>query len=292
MPASPRILSLALLALLTPLAPATAFAAAATASQEVNLRSGPATSYDVIGQLPAGQAVDVRQCEGKFCQVAYEGKTGWVSSSFLTRGAASGEPQTAAIVPTRPTPAANASPSAILPPAYSTTPPTANVADNTNDEDFSAPDAPRPRMDVPGARTFVPGDDDDMASTDNSGDDDAFATDDGSSDDNDSMAPPPDFGPRGFGPRGFRRDFAGLNNGPDRACLIDAEGGSGFCIREGERIDMPGRWAGHTMLLRNPQRLNVTVCTVPDDCRTYLASGPVLVGGRTIASISVAEPGY
>lgn len=92
----------AVLAALPLLLPGAALAAAATASQQVNVRSGPATSYGVVGQLQAGQSVDVRQCEGSFCQVAFAGKTGWVSATYLTRDAFHpSAPQVAATAPGR-----------------------------------------------------------------------------------------------------------------------------------------------------------------------------------------------
>jgi uncharacterized protein YraI len=331
--------SLAALALLAPLVSTAAFAAAATTSQTVNLRAGPAASYDVVGQLQGGQAVDVRQCEGTFCQVAYGGKTGWVSASFLTRGGtpsattstvaalpsaapaspgpaartpstAPGEPQIAATTPHKPAPTIAAPPPAPMtvsppppapvPPAYAVAPiqplpPVSRVA-SADDDSAVTDSAPRPKVDIPGPSDAIaaPGDDDNMASADNSDDDDALAPDDNDGPDDNAVTapPPPDFGPRGYAPRGFRRDFASLGVGPAHACFVDADGGNGFCVREGQTIADPGRWSRHAMLLRNPGRLNVVVCTAPDECHTYVASGPVLVGGRPIATISVAAPGY
>jgi hypothetical protein len=100
--------SLTALALLLPLAPAAALAAAATASQNVNVRSGPATSYPVLTQLHRGDAVDVRQCEGSFCQVTFgTNGTGWVSATYLTRDyvppATPAPPIVATTTPSRPT---------------------------------------------------------------------------------------------------------------------------------------------------------------------------------------------
>ena len=82
LPASFRLLALAALPIL---APTSVLAAAAAASQPVNVRSGPATTYGIVDKLEAGEAVDVRQCEGSFCQVTYGGKSGWVSAAYLTR---------------------------------------------------------------------------------------------------------------------------------------------------------------------------------------------------------------
>src|SRR6185312_7659563 len=122
----PRIRFAALAALPLLLLPGAAIAAAATAAQDVNVRSGPATSYSIVGRLQAGQAVDVRQCEGSFCQVAFGSATGWVSANYLTRGAAPPPtaPQVASVPP--------ATRSNDLPPITpSARPPAAAVAPST-----------------------------------------------------------------------------------------------------------------------------------------------------------------
>jgi len=97
LPASLRCLALATLPLLLPTA---AEAASATASQAVNVRSGPATTYDVVAKLQAGDSVDVRQCEGSFCQVSFGGKTGWVSATYLTRDYVAKAPATTTVATT------------------------------------------------------------------------------------------------------------------------------------------------------------------------------------------------
>jgi hypothetical protein len=69
-----------------PLLPVPALAASAVTSQSVTMRAGPADSFGAVGQLKRGDNVDVRQCEGNFCQVRFDGKTGWVSADYLMRG--------------------------------------------------------------------------------------------------------------------------------------------------------------------------------------------------------------
>lgn len=65
------------------LLPAAASAAPATATANVNVRSGPGTSYGVVGVLTSGAIVDVRQCAGSWCEISGRGPDGWVSSSYL-----------------------------------------------------------------------------------------------------------------------------------------------------------------------------------------------------------------
>ncbi|HZY68070.1 MAG TPA: SH3 domain-containing protein [Devosia sp.] len=66
--------------------PATAFAAPATATGTVNVRSGPGTSFGVVDQLRAGEQVDVRGCRSGWCYVEKSGPDGYISSSYLRRG--------------------------------------------------------------------------------------------------------------------------------------------------------------------------------------------------------------
>lgn len=57
---------------------------AETATTTVNVRSGPGTSYRVVGVLQAGDYVDVNRCTGGWCQITMRGPDGWVSSRFLS----------------------------------------------------------------------------------------------------------------------------------------------------------------------------------------------------------------
>jgi hypothetical protein len=60
----------------------------------VNMRSGPKKGASALGVVPAGTAVNVISCDG-WCQVSYNGRTGWVYKSFLAAGSprAAAKPQ-------------------------------------------------------------------------------------------------------------------------------------------------------------------------------------------------------
>ncbi|GHA16834.1 hypothetical protein GCM10007989_10010 [Devosia pacifica] len=58
-------------------------AAPATASANVNVRSGPGGSYGVVDVLQRGQRVEVDRCQGSWCYVVKPGPDGWVSSNYL-----------------------------------------------------------------------------------------------------------------------------------------------------------------------------------------------------------------
>ncbi|HEV7345899.1 MAG TPA: SH3 domain-containing protein [Devosia sp.] len=65
---------------------ATAFAAPAFATGNVNVRSGPGTGYNRVDTLRRGEHVDVQQCRGSWCYVEKRGPDGWVSANYLSRG--------------------------------------------------------------------------------------------------------------------------------------------------------------------------------------------------------------
>jgi uncharacterized protein YraI len=381
--ALPAPLRLAVLgALALPLLPAAALAASAVTSQSVTMRAGPADSFGAVGQLQRGANVDVRQCEGNFCQVRFDGKTGWVSADYLTRGplpAGTAKPATVAksqpaasettaapqvatttpkapeappavepkmakvapepapavqppkvatvtpktivppapkpapgpkvadLPPVPPAPAATPTPKPAatapkiastsdalpvpkpkprpvlpLPPAYDETTP-ASAAPQTAEAEVLPLPGPRPKVDIPSrpSRDFaladVPPPPRDIG------------------DDDEDWGPPGEvIGRVGIDdwPRHPRRDFTGFGAGGGHVCFVDPRGGSGFCVREGDRIVAPHRWARHALELRNPGRLNVVVCDLGGDCRTYQSSAPLVLGGRSIAEITVAAPGY
>ena len=58
----------------------------ATAFTDLNLRAGPAVSYEIIGVIPASQAVSVDGCleASNWCRVSYDGVNGWASGDYLT----------------------------------------------------------------------------------------------------------------------------------------------------------------------------------------------------------------
>ena len=63
-----------------------AMAAPAFATSNVNVRSGPGTSYGVVDTLRRGERVEVEYCQGNWCFVEKRGPDGWVSANYLDRG--------------------------------------------------------------------------------------------------------------------------------------------------------------------------------------------------------------
>jgi uncharacterized protein YraI len=72
------------------LALSTGFAAAAPAivQNDLNLRAGPGTDYEVVAAMPAGSTVDVMGCQASWCQVAFGGTSGFANRAFLSLGGA------------------------------------------------------------------------------------------------------------------------------------------------------------------------------------------------------------
>jgi uncharacterized protein YraI len=60
--------------------------ASATATTELNIRSGPGPQYEAIGFIAAGGSTSVEGCieASKWCRVTYDGTTGWAYSDYLT----------------------------------------------------------------------------------------------------------------------------------------------------------------------------------------------------------------
>jgi uncharacterized protein YraI len=85
---------------------ATAFAAPAVATGNVNVRSGPGTHYARVDTLARGERVDVQYCRGSWCYVEKRGPDGWVSANYLSRGGGGGwtpaPPPPVVITPPRP----------------------------------------------------------------------------------------------------------------------------------------------------------------------------------------------
>jgi uncharacterized protein YraI len=66
--------------------PGSAYAqTSATATTDLNIRSGPGPQFEVIGVIDGGEATDVTGClEGsKWCRVTHDGADGWVYSDYL-----------------------------------------------------------------------------------------------------------------------------------------------------------------------------------------------------------------
>src|SRR5262245_60193460 len=64
-----------------------AAATPAVSRSDLNVRSGPGTEYGVVGVIQAGQTVDVAGCTGSWCQVAFDGGSGFASRSYLQMAA-------------------------------------------------------------------------------------------------------------------------------------------------------------------------------------------------------------
>ncbi|SOE18691.1 SH3 domain-containing protein [Hoeflea halophila] len=58
----------------------------ATATTDLNIRSGPGPQYEVLGAIANSDTATVKGCiEGsKWCQVSYNGTTGWSYSEYLS----------------------------------------------------------------------------------------------------------------------------------------------------------------------------------------------------------------
>lgn len=57
----------------------------ATANFKLNVRSGPGVAYTVIGQLKAGDAVDItgRRPDNRWIRINFNGQEGWISSGLV-----------------------------------------------------------------------------------------------------------------------------------------------------------------------------------------------------------------
>jgi hypothetical protein len=69
-----------------------AAAAPALATTNVNLRQGPGTTYTVITTIPGGSTVNVTGCSGEWCQVGWQGQSGYVIATSLDEGGPGGPP--------------------------------------------------------------------------------------------------------------------------------------------------------------------------------------------------------
>ena len=55
-----------------------------TSSSNLNIRSGPGTSYAVVGSLAKGTVISVTKISGTWAYTTYNGVSGWVSTDYLT----------------------------------------------------------------------------------------------------------------------------------------------------------------------------------------------------------------
>lgn len=54
-------------------------------SANLNLRSGPSTSYQILTTIPAGTSIEMAENrDGAWIEIYYNGKIGYVSSKYLT----------------------------------------------------------------------------------------------------------------------------------------------------------------------------------------------------------------
>ncbi|MCC3867542.1 C40 family peptidase [Terrisporobacter mayombei] len=64
----------------------------------LNVRSGPSTSYSVIGTLSSGTKVEVISTSNGWSKIKYSGKTGYVSSQYLSSSASDNSTSTSSSV--------------------------------------------------------------------------------------------------------------------------------------------------------------------------------------------------
>ena len=61
-----------------------ALAIEAQSTTELNVRTGPGTSYGVLDALTRGEVVSIRECtDDNWCYVEHDGPDGWVSARYL-----------------------------------------------------------------------------------------------------------------------------------------------------------------------------------------------------------------
>ncbi|MCI4140258.1 SH3 domain-containing protein, partial [Bacillus vallismortis] len=56
---------------------------------DLRMRTGPGTSYDVIGKFPQGSQGYVIDKDSGWIKISYQIATGWVSSEYVTSGGSS-----------------------------------------------------------------------------------------------------------------------------------------------------------------------------------------------------------
>lgn len=75
--------AVALAALTLALSAGTALATTGYATDDVNVRAGAGTEYDIVGHLSEGDTVDIIDCEDGWCET----DEGYVAAGYLTTGA-------------------------------------------------------------------------------------------------------------------------------------------------------------------------------------------------------------
>ena len=94
-----------------------------TTTANLNMRSGAGTTYSVLLTIPKGTTVTVQSVSGTWAKVAYGGKTGFVSTAYLTAAAVTPPP----VVEPTPPPVVEPTPPPVVeptpPPVVEPTPP-------------------------------------------------------------------------------------------------------------------------------------------------------------------------
>ena len=61
-----------------------ASAAPGHTTTDLNLRSGPGTSYGIVDTMPEGARVNIRSCAGSWCRVDFHGTMGYAAENLLS----------------------------------------------------------------------------------------------------------------------------------------------------------------------------------------------------------------
>ena len=86
-------------ATLAALCGAQAAAAPAYVLSTVNLRAGPAITNEILGKIPAGAVLEANNCKDGWCEVIWQGKTGYAVVTALDL---SGKPPVRRAAPRQP----------------------------------------------------------------------------------------------------------------------------------------------------------------------------------------------
>lgn len=68
---------------LTALSAAYAAASPAYVASNLNMRSGPGTSNEIVTRIPGGSLVDASNCKDGWCEVSWQGKNGFAIQTAL-----------------------------------------------------------------------------------------------------------------------------------------------------------------------------------------------------------------
>lgn len=55
-----------------------------TANDDLNIRSGPSSSNEIVGRVPKGTVLVVKEVASSWAKIEYKGVTGYVSTDYLT----------------------------------------------------------------------------------------------------------------------------------------------------------------------------------------------------------------